>query len=104
MGMKMGLSSSTEEEGSTARRDAGNPNPYVFKLRSSKQIGQYFLAEVIYPGCTNFEGSKILVMNIDPEKMLKLDPHFTEGGYIVARFAPTDQGRTMAELLLSQLA
>lgn len=79
-----------------------NPNPNNYKIKQTKQVGKYVVAEIIYPDCTNYEGSKILVFeNIMVAKLYEvksLDPHFCENGCLspVARFEPTKKGWALA--------
>ncbi len=77
------------------------PNPTNFKILSLKQVGKYVVAEIQYPGCTNFEGEKICIFKnttIDRVKSFtKIDPHFAEDGLTpIARFIPTEEGYDMA--------
>jgi len=80
----------------------GEPRPTNFKLVSYLAFGAYVVVEIVYPDCKNFEGHKILVYD-DAKKFAELfktgsvDPHFFEHVYSpVARFEPTDRGRSMA--------
>lgn len=78
------------------------PNPSVFRINHIEEIKPgVCVVKATYPGCTNYEGVKILVVRGTQERveqMLVLDPHFTKGGPIVARFEPTDIGWYMAIL------
>ena len=85
-----------------------NPNPRWFEVISREIYGRFTLLEVHYPGCTNFEGSKLLVLKGEiPDFPLRkrcsygeytLDPHFFKNGPVVARFIPTSEGIAMARL------
>lgn len=81
--------------------DSRNPNPLVFIIDKAERLGDYVIAKVVYPGCTNFEGNKILVWKgVDDVWLVgrvELDPHFTEESNLVARFVPTEQGWKMAQ-------
>ena len=74
-----------------------NPDPDRFSIVQAAVIGSALVAEVKYVGCTHFEGHKILVFKNRDLAWLKsqsrLDPHFYEGSPLVARFAPTSEGR-----------
>jgi len=90
---------------SSGRSDCGvvyptDPNPSVFKIVSIQEFSEYTLVVVDYPNCTNFEGRKVLVMDMsanDIMSMEKLDPHFIEGNNIIARFVPTKKGIRLAK-------
>ena len=76
-----------------------NPNPLVFSVLRSRQIGNNLLVEVEYPGCTNFEGRKIMVyLNATIRELLaqgSIDPHFSSSTRHLspyARFRPTRSG------------
>jgi hypothetical protein len=104
MGCPTGISSDSSATDPWAPRPSGNPNPHRFTLISSERHGDLHLAVVAYPDCTNFEGRKIIVMNSDPRGTSVLDPHFSEGSPVVARFAPTDAGMRNARAFLAAVA
>lgn len=86
-------------------RPLPNPKPDNFKIIHAKQKGDYLIAIVQYPDCTNFEGTKLMVFCGLTEKELleakTLDPHFsdkTSKFSPVARFRPTLSGWDAAEL------
>lgn len=63
----------------------------------------YNILAVQYPGCTNYEGKKVLVFEGDMVKFLIklaklkcLDPHFCEENNLIARFVPTIKGIELA--------
>jgi hypothetical protein len=66
---------------------------------------QYVLAEIVYPNCPTFEGRKLILFEGVTARWLRrqvaIDPHFTEGGHIIARFAPTPEGLLLAKRFLS---
>ena len=81
-----------------------NPNPRNYKIDSHVKVNGFLVMKVSYPGCTSFEGMKILVF---PQKttLLKIlaqkviDPHFSDSKdfiHPVARFIPTAEGVKMA--------
>lgn len=78
------------------------PDPYTFKLIASEQHGSLWVAIVEYPDCITFEGLKVLVLDRDPNGMTALDPHFNPGGYLVARFAPTEKGKQHARMFAAE--
>lgn len=65
----------------------------------------YLLAEIVYPNCPTFEGRKLILFAGVTAAWLRaqtaIDPHFTEGGHIVARFAPTPEGLRLAKRYLT---
>lgn len=75
-----------------------NPNPKNFEVKSisvAKRKRSIVVLEVHYPGCTTFEGNKILVFEGDLKNFValkELDPHFTETNGLIARFPATDAG------------
>lgn len=71
---------------------AADPNPNKFKIIQEKQVGDYWVSEIQYPDCTNYEGIKIMVTLFQPSKRKSIDPHFTENNGIIARFEPTPFG------------
>lgn len=90
-------------------RDEGNPNPARFEFVRIAKVGKFFLTEIIYPDCSNYEGHKILVFDrmfkgkpLTKKKiqnMKVLDPHFSNSKeYLapIARFEPTERGWRMA--------
>lgn len=95
MRFKPGRSSYTPPMAST-RPVAPNPDPWKFEIVRSFQIKKIFVSEIRYEGCTTFEGRKILVTSWDPATKSHIDPHFTAGGGLLARFEPTEDGFTHA--------
>jgi len=83
------------------------PNPAEFKIMASFECSDdkdtWIAVKVNYPGCTNYEGNKILVfqgLSLETIKSVTmLDPHFSDKkGYLspVARFKPTEHGWQLA--------
>lgn len=74
-----------------------HPDPARFKIRDFFR-GQHAVAlKVHYPDAGHYEGNKVIVIKgfwdtADILKLDKLDPHFSENGLVIARFAPTEQG------------
>lgn len=79
-----------------------NPNPYSFKILELIRGNKYDFVKIKYDHCTNFEGMKILIVekNSINKNTIKIDPHFLEGGNIVARFAPTKEGIKLAKEMI----
>lgn len=81
-----------------------DPDPKTFKIETIEMVGNYTIAVITYPNCTNFEGRKVLVYAGDAIEKLnnarELDPHFLNSGLSpIARFQPTEQGISMARAL-----
>ncbi len=90
--------------------DPRNPNPLVYTIDESKQIGRFLIVVITYPNCTNFEGKKILVyegITIGPLLSQKqIDPHFSDNKKFfspMARFEPTKEGMHMAVVMCKAL-
>lgn len=84
--------------GCATNPQAEAPNPKKFRVLQEERVGQLWVAMLHYPGCTNFEGHKVVVCKgTAPSRRTTLDPHFTEGGDIVARFQPTLDGFALAK-------
>lgn len=96
MGLGPRLSTGTSDVAPSVPRPTGNPNPYHFRVNRAVEVGHIFVCEVVYPDCKNFEGVKIIVSTENPEACETFDPHFEEGGYVIARFAPTTVGWSQA--------
>lgn len=76
-----------------------NPDPANYVIQNSLQLDNYLILRIKYPGCTTFEGVKILVYeNATLEQLQKqgtIDPHFSDNKAFlspVARFAPDEKG------------
>jgi hypothetical protein len=80
-----------------------DPNPNYFSIKKSKQYGIYWVSFINYPDARNYEGNKILLTTWDPNTRDIIDPHFSVGGGILARFEPTDQGWEMARMFAKLL-
>lgn len=72
------------------------PSASKFTVIRCELVGWFFVAEIHYANCTNFEGKKVLILRSDPRKMTILDPHFESGGAVAARFEPTAYGWNLA--------
>lgn len=78
--------------------EAEAPDPSRFRVLQEERIGQLWVAMLHYPNCSNFEGHKVIVCKgAAPSSRSFLDPHFSEQGDIVARFAPTPHGFALAK-------
>jgi len=84
-----------------------NPDPKNFKILDIEEIGNYVIAKIRYPNCTNYEGNKILVFHgrskTDILAMYTIDPHFCDNcdNGLIARFAPTKAGWNLAHSLIN---
>ena len=72
-----------------------------FEIVRLQQIGRCVVAEINYPDCTNFEGTKVLVFEgvscRDVRGWSELDPHFSlDRPAMIARFRPTAGGFELA--------
>lgn len=79
---------------------AKNPDPSNYEILDVYQSEKSIALRVKYPNCVNFEGIKILVVAgtlVDLLKRKTLDPHFSEEGFVIARFEPTSNGWTWAK-------
>lgn len=78
--------------------DVRNPNPRVFIISETLEIGVFTIADIEYPNCENYEGHKILVFcGVSAQELRQLktiDPHFIEDSLYspIARFEPTPGG------------
>lgn len=65
----------------------------------------WLAAEIQYSNCTNYEGRKILVLNmslIDFINAKYIDPHFSESSPLIARFIPNQNGWALAVKLIGE--
>ena len=89
---------SSGRQGCWTRPDAQAPDPSRFRVLQEERVGKLWVAMLHYPNCSNFEGHKIVVCKgAAPSTRPSLDPHFSENGDIVARFAPTPHGFSLAK-------
>jgi hypothetical protein len=95
--------------GPVPARIPGNPNPRRFVIERAEVSGDFLIAEILYPDCTNFEGRKLLVYQRVTEQDLRarkfLDPHFCDHEQHlapVARFEPTERGWYYARTLTKE--
>jgi hypothetical protein len=88
---------------------APNPDPANFRILKITVIEKYVIATVHYPGCTTFQGKKVLLFQTTKEELLLrkiLDPHFVEDdSTLIARFRGNRSGElkavTFATLMLA---
>lgn len=73
-----------------------DPNPENFRVKDCHRIGNHWVSKINYPDARNFEGDKILLTTWNPLSRSIIDPHFTDGGGILARFEPTKLGWELA--------
>ncbi len=89
--------------------NTNNPSPRNFTIMSALQIGEWVVAKINYPNCTNFSGMKLLVFRgitlAELSSQGSIDPHFDENGFApFARFEPTEAGHAAALLLVRKHA
>ena len=99
---------SNEYDGMYEHADtAVDPDPEIFRIEEEMQMGDYLIAVIAYPNCTNFEGKKIIVFEdttIEELNNMKIiDPHFLEQNKVIARFIPTPRGRLYAMKFVDSL-
>lgn len=87
-----------------------NPDPKLFRVVKHFAKKGHLALLVNYPGCTNYEGDKVLVYrNTRLAELLAqgtIDPHFSQNPHYLspcARFEPTKQGWRLALNLLNTL-
>jgi hypothetical protein len=72
------------------------PDPAIYGWVTHLEEGPYTIVMLLYPGCQNYEGKKIVVYKESAavlRQQKELDPHFLEHGISpVARFRPTAEG------------
>lgn len=76
-------------------------------LRVQCYPSNIFVFEIQYSNCTNYEGRKILVLKVTMLELLQMkwiDPHFIENGPLLARFVPTEEGWSHANVYASQIS
>ena len=88
-----------------------NPDPKNYTILQAEQQGRFLILKLKYSGCTNYEGTKILVYKdvslIDLVNQKSIDPHFCNNSKFhspIARFIPTNEGWNMAETLCRGLS
>ena len=73
-----------------------NPNPYRYVVFKTEFVGDLAIREIYYPGCTTFNGHKLLLMK-DHYLPRQLDPHLLGNGHsVIARFEPNESGWEIA--------
>ena len=98
------ISSSFHDSNRAFTFSSPNPDPRNFVLEKSGTIGDLAIAMFRFPGCTNYEGRKVLVYRKDVFiRCLAdgiVDPHFCEKEEYcpLARFVPTEYGWELAQL------
>jgi hypothetical protein len=102
------FSSERGEPGPRERVVLGEPNPRRFTVTGATLTREHTIAFVHFPGCTTFEGRKLLVYRSDVfDRVVRagvMDPHFLEKGDCpLARFAPTPEGFEAAAAMVAAL-
>lgn len=113
MGINIFSSSSCyEKPASSEPTQSPNPDPRRFVIGDYEQIGRNLVVCIRYPGCTTYEGNKILVFAdlhiLGLRACGVIDPHFTDvipAHHVVpvARFEPTVRGWKLARVCASAL-
>lgn len=84
-----------------------NPNPGKFVILATRQRGRFLVAWVRFPGCTTYQGVKLLVYEAsagDFWRRTAVDPHFLGSDQDpVARFPASSAGEDMANAMISSL-
>lgn len=87
-----------------------NPDPKNFRLVYVEEVGDFLIALVWYPDCTNYEGKKLLLFKGVTAKAIReakeIDPHFCNSvrhRSPIARFEPTQEGLNLAFTLVHAL-
>ncbi len=76
-----------------------NPDPSNYKIIKLEERFGYWIALVQYPGCTTFNGKKLLLLRRKPLENNLLDPHLLGPPHsVMARFEPTEQGWDLARI------
>jgi hypothetical protein len=92
------------------QRDQRNPDPKNFSVLNAEALGDFVIAKVHYPNCTNYEGTKVLVFHnytlAEVTNAPMLDPHFCDSDHIspIARFEPSALGEQLARVLCQAMA
>lgn len=90
---------------STESSDVSPPNPNPEKKSTLKVefYGAYAIMEIMYFGCTTFNGRKLLLLK-DRKYRKSLDPHLLGDGHpVIARFEPNEEGWKLARLCAKEL-
>lgn len=84
-------------------RAAIEPDPENYTVESIHESGRYLIVRVRYPNCPIYEGLKILVLkDVTPTELASwssLDPHFYDGGKLVARITPGPECHEMLTMM-----
>jgi hypothetical protein len=75
-----------------------NPNPYNFRLVRREDHNGHSILLVHFPGCTTYNGYKVILTRTQWDGGDTMDPHFIGGEHpVLARFEPTKQGWALAK-------
>jgi hypothetical protein len=108
----MGLNFLGSSVGNTT---APNPDPTNYRIIKGEDYGEFCIAEILYYGCTTFEGRKLLLLRCVTFDLVEksphwkfsdkpLDPHLLGGTHpVMARFEPTEEGWKLARLCAKEL-
>lgn len=107
MGMPGPGSKNYQEKNTGEKLSSGNPDPAKFIIRKFYESKGHTVLFMVYPGCRNYEGSKILVFKNKTYNQIfvmnKIDPHFFPFSNLFARFEPTYEGFKAACNLIDSL-
>ena len=91
-----------------------NPDPKNHRFNRVIEVNGRVIAFVRYPNCTNYEGTKVLVYDMDLKSFWEeygregkvLDPHFCPNSRLklMARFIPTINGWELARSLCESMS
>lgn len=101
----MGLNLFRSSSGGTQYPVAPEPKPDDFRIVSAVEVNGWSVVMADYPGCTTFQGRKLMVYACLPDQVraqARLDPHFSDRAgelFPIARFEPTPAGICLAYLV-----
>ena len=85
-----------------------DPRPDVFTITGFYRRKDLWVLYCFYPGTTTCEGEKIVVVRNSnkkwiPTSLKRLDPHFADDGFVVARFRGDSEGQKMARAFVDMM-
>jgi hypothetical protein len=110
VGPKIGPSRRSSSIYDSAPYTPPNPNPDKYRILDYQEFTTgYTVIKLKYEGCTNYEGTKILVFKCPMKDLIlqrTIDPHFCDSKtkkHPIARFIPTQEGWNMAIKFVSNV-
>lgn len=79
------------------------PDPYNYSILEWELVNGNTIILAEYHGCLTFGGKKLLLLKGEHTEFETLDPHFFEDHPIIARFKPTLEGWSLANLCAENL-